>query len=716
MEFVDGGTLAEHLAGRPQPLRLAAELIQTIALAVHYAHEQGVVHRDLKPANVLLAKGKVEGSFVPKVADFGLARCVDVPGTTQTGDVLGTPSYMAPEHAGAPGKNAGPTVDVYALGAILYEALTGRPPFRGETALETLDLVRSTDPIPLHRLRPGTPRELETICLKCLHKDPARRYASAEELANDLGRYLEGKPILARPAGALERLTKAAKRHPAYAVLLGLSVLMAAATALGILFHNVQLRNQAQRADENANQALQEKNRANDQYHQAWATLIGMLETLDDKDASAIPQVIELRRNQTEQALAFFEAIVARDDAPDPRHRFDLAEAFKEAARFQITLGRNAPAEQNLRRAIGILEQLVAENGDDAETIGALSACCNYLGLILTSQPEKLHEAESHARKAVVLQERLVQDSPTNARLKYNLAQAYDNLGSLYQKLPGGSVLECYEHSLKLLREVHQEQPEQVDFAVSLAGTCSNLGPFYALAKQSDKAAAVYQEGLSILQPLTASHPNHTWYAASLAALRINLASLWQAQNREKDALEQYNLALATLNEVLRREPNHAEARRHLIPAHGGRATTLSRLERHQEAIQDWDKLLELTTAPEQRRDYRILRAHVLVQAGKLAEAASEGDAVAEAEKTEAVYWYEASNLHAQIATALATSPAESDQHQARAMAWLLRAQSAGFFKQPTNAAYLQSADFGVLRKRPGLPNTHCTKVLPAKR
>ena len=195
MEFVDGGTLAEHLAGRPQPVKPAAELIRTIAWAVQYAHEQGVVHRDLKPANVLLARGKDEGSLVPKVADFGLARCVDEPGMTQSGEVLGTPSYMAPEHAGSQGQNAGPTVDVYALGAILYESLTGRPPFRGETAMETLDQVRSSEPIPLHRLRPGIPRELETICLKCLHKDPARRYASARALAEDLGRYLEGRPI-----------------------------------------------------------------------------------------------------------------------------------------------------------------------------------------------------------------------------------------------------------------------------------------------------------------------------------------------------------------------------------------------------------------------------------------------------------------------------------------------------------------------------------------
>ncbi len=701
MEFVDNGTLADHLAGRPQAFKMAAELVQTIARAVQYAHEQGVVHRDLKPANVLLARGKDPGVLVPKVADFGLARCIDEPGMTRSGEVLGTPSYMAPEHAASQGSNAGPAVDVYALGAIFYEALTGRPPFRGETALETLDQVRSAEPTPPHRLRPSMPRELEIICLKCLHKDPARRYPSAAELALDLGRYLEGRPIQARPAGAWERLTKAARRHPAYAVLVGFSVLMIAATASGIVFHNMRLRDQVERADENANQALQAKNRADDQYHQAWATLLRMLETLDEKDASAIPQVIELRRAQTEQALAFFEGIVARDDVPDPRHRLDLAEAFKEAARIQIALGRNASAEQNLRRAISILEQLQAEIGDSAETIGALSACCNYLGVLLTAEPDRLREAESYAQKSVALQERLLHDSPTDARLKYNLAQAYDNLGSIYHKLPGGSVRDCYEHSLNLLREVHQEQADQVDFAVSLAGTCSNLGPIYALANQKDRAAAIYQEGLSILEPLATRFPKHAWYATSLAALRINLAGLWQMQNREKKAVEQYDLVLAALNDVLHREPNHAEAKRYLIPALGGRATALARLHRYEEALKDWDKLLELTVVPEERRDYRVLRAHVLVQAGKLAEAASEADAVAEAEKTEAVYWYEAGCLHAEIAAALAGSPARAEQHGARAMAWLQKALAAGFFKQPTNAAYLRSAEFNVLRKRP---------------
>ena len=216
--------------------------------------------------------------------------------------------------------------------------------------------------------------------------------------------------------------------------------------------------------------------------------------------------------------------------------------------------------------------------------------------------------------------------------------------------------------------------------------------PLYALANQQDKAAAIYQEGLDILQPLAAKFPKHAWYATSLAALRINLAGLWQTQNREKKALEQYDLTLAALDDVLHREPNHAEARNNLIPAHGGRATTLARMHRYDEALKDWDKLLELTTAPGERRDYRVLRAHVLVQAGKLGEAASEADAIAEAEKTEAVYWYEAGCLHAEIAAAgQIPGPGRTASEQSDGV---VSKEFSRLFQTATNAGHLRSAEF----------------------
>jgi serine/threonine-protein kinase len=209
MELVDGGSLAQKLAGAPQPARAAAELVATLAGAVQAAHERGIVHRDLKPSNVLLA---VDGT--PKISDFGLARREeDGAGLTQTGVVLGTPSYMAPEQADGRMGAVGPATDIYALGAILYELLTGRPPFRAASAAETVQQVIGQEPAPPSRLNDQIPRDLETICLKCLNKEPSRRYGNATELAGDLLRFLHGEPILARRAGSVERVLKWTRRH-----------------------------------------------------------------------------------------------------------------------------------------------------------------------------------------------------------------------------------------------------------------------------------------------------------------------------------------------------------------------------------------------------------------------------------------------------------------------------------------------------------------------
>jgi WD40 repeat protein/tetratricopeptide (TPR) repeat protein len=240
LEYVDGGSLGQKLARGPLPAREAAALIETVTRAMQYAHQRGVVHRDLTPNNVLLT---AEGQ--PKVADFGLARLA-VGGARQTisGAVLGTPSYMAPEQASGRNKEVGPVTDVYALGAILYECLTGRPPFKGATALDTLMLVTSEEPVSPRRLQPRTPRDLETICLKCLQKEPRKRYASAEALAEDLRRFLAGEPIRARPVSSWERGVKWVHRRPVQAALLGLSAVagLALIAALAALWQHAEAR------------------------------------------------------------------------------------------------------------------------------------------------------------------------------------------------------------------------------------------------------------------------------------------------------------------------------------------------------------------------------------------------------------------------------------------------------------------------------------------
>ncbi len=224
LEFVPGGSLAQRVKQSPLPPAEAARTVEHIARAVHYAHQQGIVHRDLKPHNVLLCE-----NGAPKITDFGLAKRIEV-GTdlTLSGTVLGTPSYLAPEQARGEGKHVGPLTDVYALGAILYECLTGRPPFHAAAHVDTLYQVIEKDPVPVRSLQPMVPPDLETICQKCLQKDPRRRYPSAEALADDLGHYLAGEPIVARPAGRLERTWRWCRRYPAVAGLGSTAVLLLA--------------------------------------------------------------------------------------------------------------------------------------------------------------------------------------------------------------------------------------------------------------------------------------------------------------------------------------------------------------------------------------------------------------------------------------------------------------------------------------------------------
>ncbi|MFT3883062.1 MAG: protein kinase [Gemmatales bacterium] len=320
LEYVSGGSLEKKLAGVPQTARESAELVEKLALAVHSAHEQGIIHRDLKPANILLsAECSVLSSqkthqglstehlalstCTPKITDFGLVK-KEGSDMTATGVILGTPSYMAPEQADCK-KTIGPCADVYALGAILYECLTGRPPFKASTPLDTVLQVVNAEPVSIRKYQPKTPRDLETICLKCLQKEPDKRYASAAALANDLQRFMNHEPILAHPVGRVEKMWRWCRRHPAVAgmaagivVLILIGAVVANSVAQWVAHESTQkqarekqVEEEKKRADEQTQLAQKEKNNT----QRMLTSLLDMVKSKDDATSNAaINTIVQL--------------------------------------------------------------------------------------------------------------------------------------------------------------------------------------------------------------------------------------------------------------------------------------------------------------------------------------------------------------------------------------------------------------------------------------
>jgi formylglycine-generating enzyme required for sulfatase activity/tRNA A-37 threonylcarbamoyl transferase component Bud32 len=355
LEFCDGGTLTDLLKKKlPTPNETAA-LIETLARAMHFAHLRGVVHRDLKPGNVLLAGT----ARVPKITDFGLAKRIDAEArdVSKSGTIMGTASYMAPEQAAGKVHDTGPAADVYALGALLYECLTGRPPFEGPQHL-VLVSVLNDEPPPPSRLTGNVPRDLETICLKCLSKEPARRYASAEELADDLRRFQVGEPIRARPVGAVERVVKWVRRHVAISALTATVFLV---TVLGVAGIEWKYRD----AQQEKSRALQEADKAT----KAREFLVSIFQKAETDDKGANVTVRQLLEEADTRIPVEFA------DQPELR-----AELLKSLTKIKRGIGRRTPQAMilevrgtvQLRSASGVEKPAVRQallNLDDRLTL-----------------------------------------------------------------------------------------------------------------------------------------------------------------------------------------------------------------------------------------------------------------------------------------------------------------------------------------------------------
>jgi serine/threonine-protein kinase len=515
MEYVDGGSLADRLGGKPWPLRDAAWLVETLARAIHAAHRLGVVHRDLKPANILLTN-----DGIPKIADFGLAKCLDTEtGLTRTEWIVGSPCYMAPEQAGEGGRPIGPEADVYSLGAILYELLTGRPPFQAATVLETLEQVRSVSPIAPARLRPGLPRDLATICLKCLEKDPARRYDSAAELAEDLRRFEAGEAIRARPVGAHERIWRWCRREPAVAS-------MAFALLAGLVgvatqwrraeFHLGAARQQQGRAEENerkqveANRALQSAHdreqtagrRAQERFVAAMTALKKFEDIAKSEALLREPHLEGLRAEMLQTALGFyseFQASLEEDGSPEARSQ--LVDAYGGAAKLAQQLERQDEALAAYLRALAMVERMAAAAPDDPRTRFALARYHTQIGYTLRMMGRPAEALRSYGQGRAI-QESLARNHPGVARYREHLSWTLSNLGVIEQDLGRtAEAIHLHRQALEIHEGLVHHQPGHAPYRSDL-GWCwrylsralASAGDLGAALRAVERAVALFEE------------------------------------------------------------------------------------------------------------------------------------------------------------------------------------------------------------------------------
>ncbi|HEV3447663.1 MAG TPA: protein kinase, partial [Gemmataceae bacterium] len=594
LEFVSGGSLADVVRGSPQSPTEAARLVETLADAIHYAHQQAVIHRDLKPANVLLALGDQQSAvrgrgedrtklnadrcpltaFSPKITDFGLAKFL-LTGShlTLSGELLGTPSYMAPEQIS---KSVPITaaVDVYGLGVILYEALTGRPPFAAATVEATLLQVRQDEPVPPRRLQPTVPRDLETICLKCLRKETGRRYASAQDLADDLRRFRAGEPIRARPVGPGERVVAWCRRKPAVAGLLAAMVLVFLTGSAGVVW-------QWQRASRNAQAFRRERDTA----ERRLQMIRHQVDRLNARGRELFRQPGQYRTGQAllQEAIAFYEEMLPKEGS-DPGVRREAAQLFGQVAATYYLLGQSGKAAEAYGNKVNLLTTLMKEDPANKSLRIELADGQRWLGNTLRDHGET-KKAQAAYDQAVELHKGLVDDYPGEPLCQVALANTLLNASKLLSHQEQAREIEqLYRPMLDLYRAAAGAAPNNSQFNAELAFGLEHQALLLMEMGKPAEAEVPVREALDIHQKLRGAGHLKGSIERYLARNFVGLARVLAATGKLEEAENAYRQSVQLLDRPVDEFPESAMRRADLAQTLAGLADLLHGLDRRQEA------------------------------------------------------------------------------------------------------------------------------------